>query len=153
MTLNYEHLVDYTDILLRLEDAEQALFKIRTKDLLCHPELKQRHGLLSRTVSLDLLYDGILSEQALQVWYPSVTPQLSPACRGQNMWTAAECLFTGEAGHGRAVRTESEPVPTPPPPPDASSRPQLQSVIFLLCLPKGQINKSLLLDQTTLQAS
>lgn len=42
----------------------------------------------------------------------------------------------------------------PPPPPDASSRPQLQSVIFLLCLPKGQINnKSLLLDQTTLQAS
>lgn len=115
MTLNYEHLVDYTDILLRLEDAEQALFKIRTKDLLCHPELKQRHGLLSRIVSLDLLYDGILSEQALQVWYPSVTPQLSPACRGQNMWTAAECLFTGEAGHGRAVRTESEPVPTPHP--------------------------------------
>lgn len=55
MTLNYEHLVDYTDILLRLEDAEQALFKIRTKDLLCHPELKQRHGLLSRIVSLDLL--------------------------------------------------------------------------------------------------
>lgn len=151
MTLNYKHLVDYTDILLRIEDAEQALFKIRTKDLLCHPEIKQRHGLLSRIVSLSLLYDGILSEQALLVWYPSVTPQLSPACRGQNMWTAAECLFTGEAGHGHAVWMESEPVPTPL---NASSRPQLQSVIFLLCLPKGQINnKPLLLGQTTLQAS
>lgn len=149
-TLNYKHLVDYTDILLRIEGAEQALFKMRTKDLLCHPEIKQRHGLLSRIVSLSLLYDGILSEQALLVWYPSVTPQLSPACRGQNMWTAAECLFTGEAGHGHAVWTESEPVPTP----NASSRPQLQSVIFLLCLPKGQINnKSLLLGQTTLQTS
>lgn len=32
------------------------------------------------------------------VWYPSVTPQLSPACRGQNTQPAAECLFTGEAG-------------------------------------------------------
>lgn len=104
---------------------------------------------MSRSVSLGLIYDAVLSRQAVLVWYPLVTPQLSPVCRGQSTWPAAECLFTGEAGQWHAVWTGSEPVPTP----DHSSSLTSNTVLFFsLSLfsasPKGQINNESFLLHT-----
>lgn len=105
---------------------------------------------MSKTVTLDLLYDGVLSGQAELIWYPPVTPQLSPVCRGQSTRPAAECLFTGEADQWYALWRGSEPVPTP----SASSRPQLRPdlqhsrLFFSPASPKGQINNEPLLLHT-----
>lgn len=96
-------------------------------------------ALMSRPVSHWFTLWWHTFRQAVLVWYPSVTPQLSPACRGQSTWPAAECLFTGEAGQSVHHVEESEPVPS-----TAPAWPPTQSVIFLFSLPKGQINKSLL---------
>lgn len=58
------------------------------------------------------------------------------------MWTAAECLFTGEAGHGRAVRTESEPVPTPHPLPMPAADHSSSLLFFSSASPKDKLTTS-----------
>lgn len=78
------------------------------------------------------------SEQAVQVWYPSVTPS---ALSG--LQPAAGCLFTGEAGQW-STWTRPEPVPTP----SACGTPQLQLdlqhslLFFSSAFPKDRLTTS-----------
>lgn len=76
-------------------------------NLLRHPEIKQFHGLMSRSVLLSLHYYGVTGAV-------SFSDLSALSSMGQSMWSrAAECLFTEEAGQWCAVWTNSKPIPTP----------------------------------------
>lgn len=101
---------------------------------------------MSRPVLLSLLYYGVLSKQALLVWYLSVTPQLSPA--GDRICGRQLTVYLQEKQASGVLCGRILNLFLPPQcqqQTTAPAWPQTQSVIFLLCLPKGQINKKTLL--------
>lgn len=129
--------------------------------MLCHAEIKRCHGLIqSRLVSLGLLHDDVLSEQTALVWSSSVTPRLSLFARGQSTWQQLSVYSEKHASDTLRGRIWTCSYPQSQQQTTAPAWPPTQSVIFLFCLPKGQINNEPLLmhahtlwGQTTLQAS
>lgn len=129
-TLNYKHLINYINILLRIEDAKRALFI----NLLCHPKIKA-----SRPYVKACFTEFTLLWCAFQAGITGLVSFNDPSVlssRGQNMWMAADCLFTGEAGQWRAVWTDSKPIATPPvPTADHSSSLTSNTVCYFSPLP------------------